>query len=76
MNVQRGFETSLGKVQLDRPNQTPLQEGNFYLRRKKYIYSTQNCMHYKAAFLIFNFDFHFFLNIEEILAKKPVKIFN
>ena len=31
------YRLSLGKVQLGKPNQTPLQGINFYLRKKKYL---------------------------------------
>ena len=48
------YRPSLGKERLGRPNSTPLQGLNFYVRRKK-IHSTKNCMHYKAALPNFQF---------------------
>ena len=71
------YRPSLEKVWIGRPNSTPLQRLNFYLRRKK-KHSNQNCMHYKFTTLhclIFNFDFHLFKKKSMFFFSKKRQIF-
>ena len=68
------YKPRLGNVWLARPNQKPIQQLNFYLRRRKTKKSTQNCMHYnETAPAIFIFVD---LKKSTFFIKKPVKMFN
>ena len=65
------YRPSLGEVQLGRPNSTPLQGLNFYLRKKN---SELHALHPNCP--IFNFNFHLFFNFFLLFSKKQIKIFN
>ena len=66
------YRPSLGKVWLGRPNPTPLQGPNFYLRRKK-KHSFYSELHALQR-TIFNFDFHLFKKF--FFYQKPIQILN
>ena len=69
------YKPSQGKVQLGRLNPKPIQQLNFYLKKKKH--STQNSMHLNAMMSDFQFKFSFiFKKYFKNVIQKHVKIFN